>query len=248
MIVLCTDFGLSGPYVGQIKAVLAREAPGIVVIDLFADLPAFDPKAAAYLLAVYAPEFPAGTVFLCVVDPGVGSTRAPLAARADGRWYVGPDNGILAIVCRRATKASYWEIGWRPRRLSASFHGRDLFAPVAATLAREGKPPAGIERAPESLVGCDWPDELARVVYIDHFGNAMTGLGAASLSPGTMLGVAGTALRRARTFSDVSPGQVFWYENANGLVEIAANQGHAKEILGLVVGMPVRVLESAADG
>lgn len=141
MIVLFTDFGLSGPYIGQMKAVLAREAPGVPLIDLFSDAPAFDPISSAYLLAAYAPEFPAGTVFLCVVDPGVGGERAALAVQADSRWFVGPDNGLMAVAAARAERSRrFFRIDWRPPSLSASFHGRDLFAPVAALLARGEAP------------------------------------------------------------------------------------------------------------
>ncbi|MHA1114521.1 MAG: SAM-dependent chlorinase/fluorinase, partial [Alphaproteobacteria bacterium] len=137
MIALFTDFGAAGPYTGQVKAVLAQDAPGVPVIDLIADAPACDPRAGAYLLAALAPEFPPGTVFLCVVDPGVGGPRAPLIVEADGRRFVGPDNGLFEIVTARHRR-----IDWRPARLSTSFHGRDLFAPVAARLARAEFPPA----------------------------------------------------------------------------------------------------------
>ena len=95
MIVLFTDFGVGGPYTGQVKAVLRLAAPDTDIIDLFADAPAHDPKAAAYLLAAYVEEFPRGTVFLCVVDPGVGGARTPGVFNVDGRWYVGPENGLL---------------------------------------------------------------------------------------------------------------------------------------------------------
>src|SRR6516165_12683945 len=131
MIVLFTDFGLHGPYTGQMKAVLHQTAPGALVIDHFADAPVGNPKASAYLLAVYASWFPPGTVFLCVVDPGVGGARPAIILEADDRWYVGPGNGLFELVQRRAAKARSWEITWKPERLSASFHGRDLFAPVA---------------------------------------------------------------------------------------------------------------------
>jgi S-adenosylmethionine hydrolase len=141
MIVLFTDFGLEGPYTGQMKAVLHRTAPGIAIIDLFADASAGNPRASAYLLAAYAAWFPAGTVFVCVVDPGVGSERPAVMVEADGRWYVGPGNGLFEILQRRAERTRCWEIDWKPERISASFHGRDLFAPVAAMLARGDSPP-----------------------------------------------------------------------------------------------------------
>ena len=259
MIVLFTDFGPSGPYLGQMKAVLARDAPGVAVIDLLSDAPAFDARSSAYLLAAYAPEFPAGTVFLCVVDPGVGGARAPLAVSAAERWYVGPDNGLIAIVMRRAGAAQtgdtqtgdtqaggpkVWEITWRPERLSATFHGRDLFAPVAARLAR-GESPPGDERPAErvrAMAGTDWPDDLARIVYIDHYGNAVTGLRAAQLAPEAVLRAGGRALPRATGFSDLPRGRPFWYENANGLAEIAVNQGRAAQDLGLALGAEVAVV------
>ncbi len=241
MIVLFTDFGLPGPYTGQMKAVLHREAPGAVVIDLFADAPAGDPKASAYLLAAYAPSFPEGTIFLCVVDPGVGGVRPPVVLEVDGRWYVGPGNGLFELVRRRAGKVRCWEIDWRPERLSASFHGRDLFAPVAAMIAG-GAPPPGKVRDCARDARPDWPDDLAEIVYVDHYGNAMTGIRAAILPAGTKLVVAGQVLDRVRTFSDRPPGTAFWYENANGLAEIAVNQGRADRALGIKIGDPVEIL------
>ena len=156
MIVLFTDFGPGGPYTGQMKAVLAREAPGIPVIDLADDLPACDPEPAAYLLAAFARAFPPGAVFVCVVDPGVGSDRAPVALSTDERWYVGPDNGLLAIAARRADDARWFTIDWRPLSLSPSFHGRDLFAPVAARIAR-GEAVPGTPLDVDATVGIDWP-------------------------------------------------------------------------------------------
>ncbi|MEZ0283159.1 S-adenosyl-l-methionine hydroxide adenosyltransferase family protein [Methyloceanibacter sp.] len=238
---LFTDFGLHGPYAGQMKAVLAQMAPGIAVIDLFADAPVGNPKPSAYLLAAYAPWFPAGTVFLCVVDPGVGGTRPAIILEIDDRWYVGPGNGLFELVQRRAGKAQCFDITWKPERLSSSFHGRDLFAPVAAMLARGERPPGeprknNVDRRPK------WTDDLAEIVYVDHFGNAMTGLRATMLPEGTRLATSGQVLERANTFSDLLPGGAFWYENANGLAEIAVNQGRADRVLGLTIGTPVTIL------
>jgi S-adenosyl-L-methionine hydrolase (adenosine-forming) len=193
MIVLFTDFGLQGPYTGQMKAVLHQTAPGIPIIDLFADAPTGNPKASAYLLAAYAQWFAAGTTFLCVVDPGVGGARPPAMLDADGRWYVGPGNGLFELIERRATTARRFEIDWRPLHLSASFHGRDLFAPVAAMLAR-GEPPPGRPRK-DAERRSDWPDDLAEIVYIDHFGNAMTGLRASMLAPGLPPPAAGSSVQ-----------------------------------------------------
>ena len=235
MIVLFTDFGLQGPYIGQMKAVLHQMAPGMPVIDLFADAPVGNPKASAYLLAAYAGWFAPGSVFLCVVDPGVGSARPAIIVEADDRWYVGPGNGLFELVQRRATSTRDWEIDWKPERLSASFHGRDLFAPVAAVLAR-GEQPPGRPRKDDAHRRADWPDDLCEIVYIDHYGNAMTGLRATMLPGNATLAVPGHVCERARTFSDRPPGTAFWYENSNGLVEIAVNQGRADRELGLAIG------------
>lgn len=240
MIVLFTDFGLAGPYSGQVKAVLHRLAPAVPVIDLFADAPMGNPQASAYLLAAYGAWFPAGTVLLCVVDPGVGSERAALAVEADGRFYVGPDNGLLEIVRRRAGRVRVAEIVWRPEQLSASFHGRDLFAPVAAAIAR-GEKPQQEERPPEFGRRLDWPDDLAEIVYVDHYGNAMTGMRAARFSADAKLHVGGARIAHARTFSDVPAGSALWYENSNGLAEIAVNRGRADATLGLTIGSKVVV-------
>jgi S-adenosylmethionine hydrolase len=238
MIVLCTDFGLEGPYTGQVKAVLARAAPAVPVIDLFADLPAFRPQPAAYLLVAYGEAFATGDVILVVVDPGVGGARAALALEADGRWYVGPDNGVFEIVVRRARTARCWRIDWRPATLSATFHGRDLFAPVAAGLAR-GEAPPGEEAAPTRRP--DWPDDLAEIVYVDRYGNAMTGLRAALLPSGAELEAGGVRIARAHTFGDAPPGGLLWYANSNGLAEIAAHGASAAQRLGLAPGSKVAV-------
>ena len=198
-------------------------------------------SASAYLLAAYAAWFAAGTVFLCVVDPGVGGTRPAIILKVDSRWYVGPGNGLFELVRRRARQAQSWDIDWKPEHLSASFHGRDLFAPVAAMLAR-GEPPPGRPRKDRADCREDWPDDLSEIVYVDRFGNAMTGLRAAMLSRNARLAAAGQVLERARTFSDRQPGTAFWYENSNGLAEIAVNQGRADQELGLSIGAQVDIV------
>jgi S-adenosylmethionine hydrolase len=242
LIALYTDFGWNGPYIGQVKAALMREAPAIPVVDLMADVPAFNPKAAAYLLAALVPEFPFGTVFLCVIDPGVGtSARSPVILEADGRWFVGPDNGLFDLVARRARNVRKRIITWRPRRLSSTFHGRDLFAPVAAALAG-GQMVVSTTVDNARLVCSDWPDDLGEIIYIDSFGNAMTGVRASTVDPRTTrLFCAEILIPHGSTFGEVPPGDPLWYENSNGLVEIAVNQGSAAQRLGLVIGSAVHL-------
>lgn len=234
MIVLFTDYGPADPYVGQLHAVLAREAPGVAVIDLLHAVPSFDSRAGAYLLAALVPTFPGGSVFVSVVDPGVGGSREPLAVLADDRWFIGPDNGLFEIVARRSKTLDVRVIRWRPSTLSTSFHGRDLFAPVAARIARG----MSVDSVPANLSpdGQGWPDDLAEIIYIDHFGNCFTGLRAGSISANARIRAGGQNLRHARVFGEVPPGSAFWYENSVGLVELAVNRGHAASELGLKPG------------
>ena len=244
MIVLFTDFGLAGPYTGQVTAVLQREAPSVPVVSLFADAPSGMLKPSSYLLAAYAAWFPAGTVLLCVVDPGVGGDRRAVIVEAAGRLYVGPDNGLFEIVLRRADSAQVGgqcrEITWRPEKLSASFHGRDLFAPVAARLAR-GEKPETMARSTVPMRFANWPDDLAEIVYIDHYGNAMTGMRGETVAATATLVCGGRTIALARTFSSVPPGTALWYVNSNGLVEIAVNGGRADRLIELTIGSKIAI-------
>lgn len=238
MILVFTDFGLAGPYMGEMRAAMLRRAPQVSVVDLMADAPAFRPDLAAYLLAALWPTARPGDVVLAVVDPGVGTERLPLAVEVDGRWLVGPDNGLFEPMLRRADRWRAHAIAWRPERLSASFHGRDLFAPVAAALAlgdRSKLAPAEARRFP------GWPDDLPAIVYVDGYGNAATGMRASMLRPSARLIAGGQALARARTFGEVPPGEAFWYENSSGLAEIAVSGGSAAARLGLSPGSPIGV-------
>ncbi len=241
MIALFTDFGVADPYVGQMHAAIARVAPQVRIIDLFHCVPSFDIRAGAYLLPAYAEPFPEGTVFVAVVDPGVGGTRVPVMLFADGRWYVGPDNGLFHIVARRARHVQCHRILWRPAKLSESFHGRDIFAPAAAMLVKGELPES--QPAPLAAPVGQWPDDLAQVLYIDHYGNAITGLRAGCLRRDQRLCVGEHVLTYARVFAEVEPGRAFWYENANGLIEIAANGASAAKRLRLRLGDSVTSLD-----
>lgn len=237
MILFYTDFGWEGPYVGEMKAAIAAIAPTVPVVDLMHDAPAFDPKRAAYHLAALVQRLPADAILVGVVDPGVGSDRDAVLVEADGRRFVGPDNGLFEIVLRRARQGSRRRITWRPGWMSASFHGRDLFAPFAARLATGLV--AMSEPATGPRPGADWPDDLAEIIYLDRYGNAMTGLRAGSVDAAMPITAGGRALPRRRVFSDAAPGDAFWYENSAGLAEIAVNRGSAGQCLGLSIGSPV---------
>ena len=240
LIALFTDFGLLGPYHGQMRAVLAAAGIAQPVIQLMADAPRFDPRASAYLLSALSTGMPEGTLFISVVDPGVGGERRPIVVEDSGQWFVGPDNGLLSQVAKRSGKGKVEVIEWRPETLSASFHGRDLFAPVAASICRQEYVP-GCSISPDSMVGAEWPVDLEEIVYVDAFGNAITGIRASSYSDLDTLCVGGARIPHAHTFSDVAVGTPFWYENSQGLIEIAVNQGSASEQLDIGVGSPVEI-------
>src|SRR5215472_5415243 len=174
IIVLFTDFGADDIYVGQIKAALLKElSPNSIIVDLLHSVPPFKVRAGAHLLAALQSRFPAGAVFVAVVDPGVGTSRDAVVLQADDKWYVGPDNGLLSVVAARASQSHASRIVWRPQRLSASFHGRDLFAPVAVRIAQNRLPADWLEES-EALRVELGPADLPEVVYIDHYGNALT--------------------------------------------------------------------------
>lgn len=237
-IMLYTDFGSNDLYVGQVKAVLERYAPGVTVIDLLHEAPTFDPRASAHLLAALALQIPRGTVVMGVVDPGVGGSRDAVVLRADGRWYVGPDNGLFSVVAGRAATRSLWCVVSTPPDASASFHGRDVFAPLAASVATDDFPNESVEQATRLALTLPHED-AAEVIYIDHYGNAFTGVRAAGISPTAKLLIGSHAVPHARVFSDVPVGQAFWYANSLGLVEIAVNGASCAARLQVALGMPV---------
>jgi S-adenosylmethionine hydrolase len=237
LVLLFTDFGSDGPYTGQMEAAVLAESFQSRVVNLISDAPCGDFRRSAYLLAALTVGLPSGCVVAAVVDPGVGGQRDPLVAEVDGRTFLGPDNGLLSRVIAMGNEVRVARIDWRPESLSSSFHGRDLFAPVAGFLSRG----QGVDRTPVdkgSIQGADWPAEIAEVIYIDHFGNAMTGLSATQADSARQLQVGEHLLSYAETFSAVPEGRSFWYVNSCGLVEIAVNQGRAVDVLGLAVGYP----------
>jgi S-adenosyl-L-methionine hydrolase (adenosine-forming) len=241
-IVMFTDFGATGPYLGQMEAVLVDEAPHARIINLLSNAPTGNPRLSSYLLAALRHAFPPQSVFLCVVDPGVGGERLAAVLLADGHYFVGPDNGLLNTIAVQAESVKSWEITWKPQTCSSSFHGRDIFAPVAAALAKNQ---ASSRLNPTTLSGLqNWQADLAEIIYCDSYGNAITGLRYHDLMAGKLLQVHGQHLQQAETFCALPPGEPFWYKNSNGLVEIAVNQGNAKEQLHLALGDKI-VLDSS---
>lgn len=244
-LLLFTDFGLEGPYQGQMRLVLNEALPGCEVIDLVTNAPRMQPRAAAYLLAALAGEIRRESVFVAVVDPGVGGDRAGLVMQADRHWLVGPDNGLLSVVASQAKSLSVWRSEEPTSLHSKTFHGRDWFAPVAAGIAA-GRPNLGEQIDPTGIVGAGCPPDLFQVVYVDHYGNLFTGIRASGLDRRSRLKIAGRLASYAATFCEVPVGQAFWYENSCGLVEVAVNQGRADCTLGASLGDKIELVAAGA--
>ncbi|MCD2451722.1 SAM-dependent chlorinase/fluorinase [Methylicorpusculum oleiharenae] len=231
---LFTDFGPAGPYLGQMESVLRQSAPHLPVINLVSDAPSANPFASSYLLAALRSSFPENTIFLTVVDPGVGGTRRPVVLFAEGQYFVGPDNGLLNTVAVQAETVEWYEVIWRPDVCSTSFHGRDLFAPVACALAN-GLLSDYCKPLPKSDLS-SWSSDCNQIIYFDFYGNVMTGSRYKPDLDGCQLFINGHCIDQASTFCSVETGRPFWYCNSSGLIEIAVNQGKAQDLLNLKIG------------
>lgn len=238
MLFAYTDFHTLGPYRGEMEGA-ARRITDTPFVHLMHDAPAFDPAAAGQLLTALSRRFRAGDVCLAVIDPGVGGARRPAAVRIRDCWFVGPDNGLLSLPARTDPSAEWWEITWQPDDLSVSFHGRDLFAPFAARLAA-GESPTAIGARPLHDPVTLTPD-AERVIYIDGYGNCITGIEGDSLDEDALLTAGDQTLEYAFTFDSVPRGTPFWYINSMGLAEIAINQASAARVLGLAPGAEVKL-------
>ena len=258
IITLTSDFGLRDPFVGVMKGRLLDCAPAARLIDLTHEIVAHWPAEAGFWLARAYGYFPRGTVHLAVVDPGVGTTRDIAIVESDGHMFLAPDNGLLAEVAGRAG-SRLWHLrgdvlpGLGVDRPSATFHGRDIFAPVAAALATGRVTPAAIGRLVATLIP-SWVEEASGerdrvtgvVITIDHFGNLITNIDRALLrelvDPQVHAGKLALPLRR--TYGEARPGEPMALINSFGVVEIAVAEGRAADALGLSRGAPVVVRDA----
>ncbi len=242
-ITLLTDFGTADGYVAEMKGVLTTLAQGIPLLDLTHDVPAQDVAFARLTLARYWRRFPVGTVHVAIVDPGVGTSRAAIAVCSEGRFLVGPDNGVLspALFALDARVVSLTV----DAKASPTFHGRDIFAPAAALLARG----ASLEMLGESFTEPvrlrtpqprRTPDGTlhGEILTIDRFGNAITNLAARD---GVAVQVGGHEVRLVRTYGEAAPGELIALVGSSGFVEIAVRDGHAAARLRLSRGQPVEL-------
>jgi S-adenosylmethionine hydrolase len=241
IITLITDFGTADGYVGEMKGVLSSLAPDATLLDITHEIDAQDVDRARLTLARVWRRFPAGTTHVVVVDPGVGSSRGALAVASDGRYLVGPDNGVLSPALL-AADVRVVELPIPPSA-AATFHGRDVFAPAAAALARgvafdslgaSARDPI-IRRTPEARRAADG-SVAGEVIIIDRFGNAITNLIALR---GGVVEVNSTSIPIRRTYAEAPPGGPVAVVGSMGFVEIAIRDGSAALVLGLSRGTRV---------
>lgn len=262
LVTLTTDFGLEDGYVGAVKGVIASMAPAVRIIDITHHIAPQDVRGGAYALMQAAPLYPEGTVHVAVVDPGVGTARRPLALAAGGQALVGPDNGLLSWAARAlgageiqgqtlrlAGKAVAVVLDdprfWRPK-VSTTFHGRDIFAPVAAHLAN-GTPVERLGSKVAAIAALPWPSPeptgdgwLVEVVHVDHFGNLITSLSAEAIPGDVVVEVGeGRVAGLAPHYQQAAP--LVALIGSDGLLEIAAPNGSAAAATGLGVGARLRV-------
>ena len=255
LITLTTDFGYDDPYVGIMKGVILGIDPQVRIVDLSHGVPAQDIMAAALLLRHSLPYFPRGTIHIAVVDPGVGSARRPLLVEADRNYFIGPDNGVLSLALERRRPTRIIHLSnpnYYLRPTSATFHGRDIFAPVAAYLSL-GIAPEAFGETISDWVELPWPAILktettleGEIVYIDGFGNLFTNIRAHDLEElsGRPLRITVRALSirgLASNYAAVEPGKYVALINSWGLLEIAIYKESAKRRSGAIVGDKVKV-------
>lgn len=255
LITLTTDFGLADHYVGTMKGVILSRCPGVRLVDISHEIEAFSLYSGAYTINQAAPFYPGGSIHVVVVDPGVGTTRRAVLVKAIGQYFIAPDNGVLSMIVARDKQYKVWEITNRKLWLeapSSTFHGRDVFAPVAAALASGKAIPSEVGPVTETL---ELLKELeaqqvapgtwrGKILSVDRFGNVITNLRAAQFGPIASqpftLAVGDAEITRWReTFGAAAANECFVYFGSSGYVEAGINQGNAARLLKAAPGTSV---------
>jgi S-adenosylmethionine hydrolase len=254
IITLTTDFGLADPFVGMMKGVILSIAPNAQLVDVTHEIRSYDILEAALIIEGSYRYFPRGTVHVIVVDPGVGSERRPMAATANGHIFVAPDNGVLSLVLHTDPATSLTPAYQITNNslfhgpVSRTFHGRDIFAPVAAHLAR-GTPVESVGPRIVDFIKKQIPlprpqgDRLVgTVLRIDKFGNIVTNFRRENLGEEFSIRIAGLSITRlCGSFSEADPGDFVAIEGSTGFIELALNQGSAAERLGVERGAEIEL-------
>jgi S-adenosylmethionine hydrolase len=267
VIALLTDFGTRDPYVAAVKGVILSACPDATLVDITHDISPYDTLEAALALETTCALYPPRTVFMAVVDPGVGSGRRGLAIAAGGRFYVGPDNGVLSLAVYRESAPEIHEIvqrDWLRAEIAPTFHARDVFAPVAARLATGNAigdvgplvdDPAQL--AIPAVIHAQSHEYAAKVIHVDRFGNLITNVsdrqlekmvGALPRESILVASVAGCVLPLVRTYSDVADGAGAMVAGGGGRLELAVRCGSAAERYGIGVGGDIYIRAMPSGG
>ncbi|CAN5747522.1 SAM-dependent chlorinase/fluorinase [soil metagenome] len=249
-VTLLTDFGTADGYAAAMKGVIVARAPGLLIDDASHEIPPGDVRAAAWALDGYWRAYPPQTVHVVVVDPGVGSDRRPLCCEAEDRYFVGPDNGVFSRVLRAVPAAQVLAIdvvSLTDRAVSATFHGRDIFAPAAAHIAVTGTIEGLGRRITDPLMLAD-AEPLKRaegaigaVIHVDRFGSLITNIPGHWLPAGSRARIGTTVVPLLTTYADALPGQLLAIIGSRGVLEIAVRDGSAAERLGAGPGVIVEI-------
>lgn len=243
IITLLTDFGIADSYVAEMKAVLLSRKADLTLVDISHEVPPGDVRAGQYLLSRAWKYFPRNTIHIAIVDPGVGTERSAIAAESQGHRFVAPDNGLLSFLPQEARCVSILV----PAEASATFHGRDVFAPAAAILAAGdpmdalGSSISGPVRVPLPAPHHDGTAVIGEVLYVDRFGTLISNIEPSAVEPGIRIRVGDVDVGPLRrTFGDVRRGALLAFTGSGGTVEIAVRDGSAARLLGVGVGAEVR--------
>lgn len=261
LIALLTDYGMTDAFVAEMKGTILTTNPNVRLLDLTHEVEPFNIMQGAYLLSQSSREFPEGTIFIAGVDPGVGTQRVPLMVLTQaGKYYIGPDNGVLTLVIEREGFSKAWKLDrpgyYRHGVISSTDHGRDIFGPVAAHLAA-GIPADSIGAPltkkdlyalPYRAAAINGPNLTGEVWHIDRYGNIVTNIPASmdpNLKEGVLvritLGKQTFSAPLVKTFADVQKGRVAVLVGSQGLLEICANQASAAKLVSAQAGLPVLI-------
>jgi S-adenosylmethionine hydrolase len=259
IITLLSDFGTRDPYVAAMKGVILSIQPEAILVDLTHEVPPQDIVAGAFLLAGAAPFFPPRTIHLAVVDPGVGTQRRALVAKARGQFWVGPDNGLFHLVFLESSAPDIVSLEnphYFRESVSLTFHGRDIFAPVAAYLSH-GTPLDAFGSPLSDPVALPWPQSTytpeavrGEIVYVDGFGNLVSNIRGSDLmawlGQGTYAVILGSLTLKGltRTYGDAAPKEFLALVGSHGYLEIACAQGNAARRLGMGKGRSLAVVRA----
>lgn len=257
IVALLTDFGTRDHFVGAVKGTVLTIAPAAVIVDVSHEIEPQNVLEAAFTLGACYMDFPIDTIFMAIVDPGVGSSRRPIVVEAAERVFVCPDNGILSLLPGFTENYSAFEITeqrFLAERVSTTFHGRDIFAHAVGHLANGVRPGEFGRRIDDmQILTVAQPvtagDVItAAVIHIDRFGNLITNLDSGGAASGCVIEIAGRPARLLSFYAQAEPGEVFAIAGSTGRIEVSVDRASARDVLDAKVGQEILVLRTPAGG